>query len=77
MLRFDRQKGRCHYCGEVLELVGRNKFQVDHFIPLSRGGANAMNNIVCACPGCNRAKGSKFPWDFRPARFDVGCGRDD
>lgn len=35
-----------------------------------------MNNIVLACPGCNREKADKFPWHYRPARFEVGCGRD-
>lgn len=35
-----------------------------------------MNNLVLACPGCNASKGSKMPWEFRPARFDVNCKRD-
>lgn len=76
MIRLARQGERCHYCGEVLELTGRRKFQVDHFIPLARGGRNSMSNIVCACPECNRDKGVKMPWEYRPARFDVGCRRD-
>ena len=35
-----------------------------------------MNNLVIACPDCNRAKADKLPWEFRPARFDVNCKRD-
>ena len=75
-LRLAKQGSRCHYCGEPLERFGRNKFHVDHFIPLSRGGQNSMNNIVCTCPSCNRAKGNKMPWEYRPARFEEGCRRD-
>lgn len=75
-IRFAKQGGRCHYCDELLETFGPNKFQVDHFIPLARGGTNYAVNIVCACPGCNLAKGNKMPWEYRPAKFDVGCKRD-
>lgn len=75
-IRRVKQGGRCHYCGEKLEIYGPHKFQVDHFIPLSRGGSNFMNNLVVACPDCNRAKADKLPWEYRPARFTEGCGRD-
>lgn len=74
--RIDAQEARCHYCGEELEFSGKNKFQVDHFVPLSRGGSNWPSNIVIACAGCNAAKGDKMPWEFRPARFAEGCSRD-
>lgn len=75
-LRFIKHGGLCHYCGTPLTKFGPEKFQVDHFIPLSRGGTNYSNNLVCACQGCNLSKGNKMPWEFRPARFDVGCKRD-
>lgn len=39
LVRLTKQRGACHYCGCKLELYGPQKFQVDHFIPLSRGGA--------------------------------------
>lgn len=76
LIRLAKQKEHCHYCGCKLELFGPDKFQVDHFIPLSKGGENSMNNIVIACPGCNREKASRMPWEYRPARFEVGCTRD-
>ncbi|WP_295819854.1 HNH endonuclease [uncultured Deinococcus sp.] len=75
-IRRVKQGNKCHYCREQLELDGPRRFQVDHFIPLSRGGTNYMNNLVIACPDCNRAKADKLPWEFRPARFDVNCKRD-
>ena len=75
--RIDAQACRCHYCGEELDFSGPNKFQPDHFIPISRGGSNWPSNIVIACRTCNKAKGAQMPWEYRPARFEEGCGRDD
>jgi 5-methylcytosine-specific restriction endonuclease McrA len=60
--QYARQRGTCFYCPQ--SLAGGN-FQVDHHIPLSRGGDNDPSNIVLACPGCNRAKGTKLPWEFQ------------
>ena len=74
--RIDKQEARCHYCLEELDFDGPNKWTVDHFIPLSRGGSNWASNIVVACRQCNKAKGTKMPWEFRPARFEEGCSRD-
>lgn len=50
----------CHYCGVDCE----ESYHVDHFIPLSRGGAHAVGNLVIACPPCNQRKSSKMPWEF-------------
>ena len=74
--RLSRQKNLCHYCLQPLVFFGPEKYQIDHFIPLSRGGSNYANNIVLACPGCNLSKGDKMPWEFRPARFEPGGRRD-
>src|SRR5256885_5166915 len=43
-------RGRCSYCGELAPL------EADHRVPLARGGGNAIDNIVPACPSCNRRK---------------------
>lgn len=43
----------CAYCGETHNLTR------DHVVPLSRGGTNYIENIVCACPSCNSSKGNK------------------
>lgn len=60
--QFNLQSGCCYYCGiSVL-----NNFQVDHFIPLSRGGSNAADNIVISCPKCNFSKGNKLPSEWKP-----------
>lgn len=63
-----RLQGRkCYYCYNELA-----RFDVDHFIPLSRGGSNDPDNIVVCCDSCNSSKGSKLPWEWRPERFSEG-----
>lgn len=63
---------RCWYCG--MELVdrwgtlnpdGEDSATIDHFVPLSRGGTNALDNLVPACRSCNGAKGSQTVEEFR------------
>lgn len=43
----------CEYCGGPCETT-------DHVVPLSRGGANTLDNLVPACLWCNSSKGSKL-----------------
>lgn len=47
---------KCVYCG--LELT-KDTVTEDHVIPLSRGGSNAIDNILPACRPCNSRKNSK------------------
>lgn len=46
---------RCHYCGADTRApdVGLHK---DHRIPVSRGGSDALENVVPACHRCNFEK---------------------
>jgi len=50
------QKGKCFYCS--INII--NRYTLDHFIPLSRGGKHSMSNIRLACQPCNDSKGSKI-----------------
>lgn len=43
----------CAYCGKVLE-----RLEMDHVIPLSKGGTHTKENIVPACRKCNAKKGA-------------------
>lgn len=54
---FKRQSGKCFYCGVILD---SKKYDIDHVIPLSRGGTNNIENVVIACTHCNRSKGNKL-----------------
>lgn len=49
---FNKQNGRCQYCCCSLE----QGFQIDHVIPLSRGGSNWPSNLALACRPCNAGK---------------------
>ncbi|CAK9048956.1 Hypothetical protein (Fragment) [Durusdinium trenchii] len=62
----ERDGERCWYCGEK-HTDGTNTLTVDHWIPLCRGGTNAMVNLVCACSSCNELKGNYMPDDFAAA----------
>jgi hypothetical protein len=51
---FHRTGGRCHLCHEEMAWngYGRN-WNVDHFIAVSRGGSDAINNLYAAHVSCN------------------------
>jgi 5-methylcytosine-specific restriction endonuclease McrA len=44
--------------------------EMDHLVPISRGGTNARDNLVLACFACNRSKGGKLlaEWQAERAR---------
>jgi len=60
---YTSQEGKCFYCKAVLG-TGRGSWHADHYIPLSKGGSNAISNIVITCPTCNRKKHNKLPHDW-------------
>lgn len=47
---------RCGYCG-VTETEAGGQLEIDHFCPRSHGGKDTLDNLVYACPTCNRFKG--------------------
>jgi 5-methylcytosine-specific restriction endonuclease McrA len=53
---FRRDGYRCQYCGAVT-----THLTLDHVHPKRRGGDYAWENLVSACPRCNRAKGGRTP----------------
>jgi 5-methylcytosine-specific restriction endonuclease McrA len=58
-LMFKNQKGRCWYCQTKLK-----RYEIEHRIPLSRGGSNNPSNLVLSCVTCNRSKGAKLPHEW-------------
>jgi len=54
------QRGKCDCCGGKLG----NDYQLDHIIPLSRGGPHIDSNIQLTHRICNFRKGSKLPHEM-------------
>lgn len=54
------QQGECVYCQTDI----RHGFEVDHRIPLSRGGSNRAGNLQLSCSDCNRQKHNRFHIEF-------------
>lgn len=59
--QYDNQHGKCWWCGKKIK---DTKYHVDHRVPLARGGSNAPENLVIACPKCNQSKGAKLPHEW-------------
>lgn len=56
---FERDSYTCSYC-----LQKGGELEVDHIIPLSKGGTNALSNLTTSCRKCNRQKRDKTPEEF-------------
>lgn len=54
------QGGRCGICFRPMP-SDVDRLSIDHVVPISRGGADGLGNLVAAHKGCNRAKGSHPP----------------
>lgn len=54
---FTKQNGRCLGCSADLSLG----YNVDHIMPLSKGGTDWPENLQLLCVSCNRRKGRKLP----------------
>jgi 5-methylcytosine-specific restriction endonuclease McrA len=57
--RFDYYGNKCIYCGSDENL------EVEHRIPLARGGSDWPANLAPACGPCNRSKGTKTETEFK------------
>lgn len=64
---FTSQGGKCKYCGCDIS----KNFHIDHFIPISKGGRNSIDNLVLSCPPCNLSKGSKLYSDWITTRRET------
>ena len=43
----------CFYCGST------NSIEIDHIIPIDRGGTHGIGNLASSCSACNRSKSNK------------------
>jgi len=49
---------RCHICSGVIE--SQDDLEMDHVIPLSKGGPHSAENIRPSHSSCNRSKGARL-----------------
>lgn len=60
---FKRDGGRCHICGRR---CAPGAFELDHLIPLSRGGSHTYENVAVSHAHCNRSRGAgRLPAQLR------------
>ncbi len=53
---FSRDRFTCQYCGKET-----HQLTIDHVIPRFAGGPHTWQNVVSACPACNRRKAGRTP----------------
>lgn len=63
---FASQHGRCKYCDVSLTL-GTVNCQIDHVLPLTRGGSHDPDNLAFACKSCNCRKSNRTPEEWAAA----------
>ena len=58
----ERFVGRCQQCKKVLDFDNwrkPNAFELDHIIPVSKGGETMVHNLIPVCRQCNSKKGDR------------------
>lgn len=53
------QGGLCARC--ALPLLPTERWHIDHYLPLSRGGQDTLTNLRLMHASCNLAKGDSLP----------------
>lgn len=56
-LVYAKDKGVCQLCGRKIP-ANDNTWNIDHIVPLARGGDNSLDNYQLTCISCNRLKDS-------------------
>jgi hypothetical protein len=62
---FERDGWRCHLCGKTTIKGKRGTNhplapELDHIVPISKGGAHSYGNTACSCRKCNAAKSDRI-----------------
>jgi 5-methylcytosine-specific restriction endonuclease McrA len=55
--------GMCAYCKDLPVNT------IDHFVPMSQGGMNALSNILPSCGCCNSSKGNDEPIEWYEKQY--------
>lgn len=49
----------CFYCGSTEDI------QIDHVVPIARGGTHSIGNLISACKNCNSSKNKWFLTEWK------------
>lgn len=64
----------CPYCHT--KICTNTVVEFDHVIPISRGGAHSIGNLLAVCFMCNRSKGTKYLTEWKNNRvYSAKIGR--
>lgn len=64
-----RDLSTCGYCGSVAE---RSAIEIDHIIPVVRGGKHKVENLTTACTDCNGEKRDMSLSEFKVRQLLLG-----
>ncbi|NOI53489.1 HNH endonuclease [Vibrio crassostreae] len=64
-----REHGLCHYCNGLVasSSLPNQEYDIDHMVPIAKGGTNDPTNLVLSCAKCNnkkRARIQRVPDEF-------------
>ena len=54
---WERDKGICYICKDETSF---KQFELDHLVPISRGGTNSESNLAVTHIKCNRSRGTRI-----------------
>lgn len=56
---FLRANFLCEYCLSSMDFTHQS-FEIEHILPISKNGTDDLENLACACGGCNAHKYNKI-----------------
>ncbi|MCL2116930.1 MAG: HNH endonuclease [Planctomycetaceae bacterium] len=64
---YKEQKGKCNACGQDFEIWN---LEIDHIIPVAKGGGDYYENYQLLCGSCNRIKGDR-PMEYLRMKIET------
>lgn len=65
---YKSQGGKCLYCQQDLKSTSLGGYEIEHIVPRSLGGSDAMINYVLAHTICNEKKADQTPYQWKHGR---------
>jgi CRISPR-associated endonuclease Csn1 len=59
------QGGLCLYCGQPFSMARLDDYDIDHIVPRSKGGPDAIVNSILAHRACNEDKDEQTPFQWK------------